>query len=182
MDRLNLFKYQFQTTHTTTMGMVEDVDDVFWYSVPDGLNTNIAWLVGHIILGRYEHMLVASGLHKELHVEKLSIMKNSELFETGSKALMRAESLSKQDLLEDLVLSYDLVMSIFNSANDSSLDELPFGEFSMAETKGASFSWAVQHEMWHVGQISLLRKVLEISSDFKWVKRLNEIWRINTVK
>ena len=141
--------------------MLSHVDESLWFQQPrDGIN-HVAWQVGHMAIAQYGLCLKrVRGVRPE-DDQLLPVEEYRRLFGKGS-----VPSPSEHDYPTPVE-----IRAVFDSVNarvleeTAGLDEGVLEESAgpahpMFSTKGGSLRFCAKHEMLHVGQIGLLRRLL----------------------
>ncbi len=141
--------------------MLSHADESLWFHQPaDGIN-HIAWQVGHMTIAQYGLCLkrirgVRSGDETLLPVEEYS-----RLFGKGSAPFpSEHEYPTPVELRTAFERVHEQVLVELNELTEDTLQESTAPAHPMFHTKGGSLYFSAKHEMLHVGQIGLLRRLL----------------------
>ncbi|QDV24674.1 DinB family protein [Aureliella helgolandensis] len=148
--------------HRYTLDMLSHVEDGLWFKQPQpGINT-IAWQVGHIALVRYRLCLGLVRGESAGDSQLLPIAEYSRMFGKGSMPAKDpvAEYPSAGELRESLLAVHRQVMEEVPQLAESVLAEPCNITHPLFSTKGQAMRFCSKHEMLHVGQIGLLRRLL----------------------
>lgn len=161
MSELKLLQDQFQLAHDWTLRLVQDLDEAYWKKSPEGLLTNINWQVGHIMVGLYFQALVCTGGKREGLKEQIPLADYIELYRMGSHPNERLEQKpGKAALLEGLLATQNKVVTALQALSEAALSDAVPVKHPVAKTKREVLIWCTHHQMWHNGQISMLKRLL----------------------
>lgn len=161
MSEIKLLQRQFQMAHDWTLRLVEELDERHWKVAPEGLKTNINWQLGHLLVGLYYQALVCTGGSREGLKEQMPLSDYISLYRMGSQPDDQLEQKpGKAALLAGLQLTFTKVMEGLTALTDDALDEEVASKHPLAKTKREVLSWCTHHQMWHNGQISMLKRLL----------------------
>jgi len=145
----------------------QDIPEDQWHETPEGVGTNLTWQVGHLLISQYFAPVVVLFGSQAAVKERISIKEYASLFGLGSdpkNATQFSKSVSEQ--LQDLAFMQDLTLGLLKEYDYSKLSEPPLREHPVGNTQGKCLDWSIQHEMWHAGQLAMLRKALGYTSTF----------------
>lgn len=141
--------------------MLSHVDESLWFRQPvEGVN-HIAWQVGHMTIAEYGLCLkrvrgACSGDDELLDVEEFG-----RLFGKGSVPLPSEHDYpTSVEILTAFKNVHEQVLREVAVLDESVLLESAGPAHPMFTTKGGSLRFSAKHEMLHVGQIGLLRRLL----------------------
>ena len=145
----------------------KDIPDDRWHEMPTGLDTNLIWQAGHVLISQYFAPVVVLFGSQSAVKEKISIKEYASLFGLGSDPKNSQQfSKSPSELRDDLAFMHGLTLDLLKNYDYSLLSKPPLREHPVGNTQGACLDWSIQHEMWHAGQLAMLRKSLGYSSVF----------------
>jgi hypothetical protein len=161
MNELNLLQQQFELAHSWTLRLVAELEEEHWSSSPPGLDTNINWQIGHVLVGLYFQALVCTGGRREALKEQIPFPAYIDFYKMGTHARNQlAEKPGKAELLQGLQATYAAVVATLEAMDPAQLDEAVAARHPLAKTKREVLMWCTHHQMWHNGQISLLKRLL----------------------
>lgn len=142
-------KKQFVRSRTALKQTLENVSPEVYLAIPDGFNNNLLWQAGHI-LTTAEYFFF---------YKKESIPASyQKLFYPGTKpADWPADVPDMETLLRQLDEQLERIQAIDAKAFDEPLPKKLFGN----ETKGELAAFAAFHEAMHVGQIQIMKRLIE---------------------
>ncbi len=169
MNRIDFLKDQSTSTRKITKDLLSDIPDDLWYTIPDVINTNIAWQVGHLTISQFFNGIsVIVGFNKGA-AEAFPIRKYSEQFTPGMTPDVVWElKPSPSEFMENLNKLNEVALSVLDTLKEIDLDaplEPTKFPHPLATTKWESLTWNFRHESWHAGQISMIKRVLGKPTD-----------------
>ena len=166
---LNAAYYQQQIRFARGMckRLWQDIPENQWHETPAGLDTNLTWQVGHLLISQYfAPVVTVFGSQADIK-EQLPIKEYAMLFGLGSDPSQSQQfSRSRETLLADLDLVEARTLALLDDYDFTKLGEEPLRAHPVGTTQQACLDWSIQHEMWHAGQLAMLRKALGHSSVF----------------
>ena len=162
------------TTQTTaaqewTNKLVTGISPDKWFILPEIIETNLAWQMGHLTLSQYYYTVVLITGPQQEFAEKILIKKYSGLFAKGTRMKELMTEIAVEDLLKNWQLMQEKTIEILSSLDDDHLVNEIYQtprHHPFVKTKQDSLSWNIKHTMWHCGQIGMLRRVIDKSFDF----------------
>jgi hypothetical protein len=124
----------------------------------DGLHSDLNWQLGHVILSKY--FLGASCVfgHLDGFRQKYPLRDWGTIYGRGSNPTDNKERVSTLTLLTALSdLNEELYPHILTMTPES-LHDPALKEHPRAKTKRHALQFAAAHQMWHNGQMALIRK------------------------
>jgi uncharacterized damage-inducible protein DinB len=147
-----LVKRQFELGRGNLLKDIEGAAKEIFDVQPEGLPNTIHWQVGHILTGAEGFLFGADG---QLPVEY------NELFGYGSKpSAWGNEVPSVEKLVEQLKSQLERIKEIPNERFQVKLPEPVLGN----STYGELVSFTAFHELTHIGQVHVLKRLVESSS------------------
>ena len=145
----------------------QDIPHNRWHEMPEGLGTNLVWQVGHLLISQYFAPVVTLFGSQASVKEIINVKEYATLFGMGSNpADSQKFSRTVPELLADLDFMQVLTLELLGQYDYSQLDAAPLRPRPVGNTQGQCLDWGLQHEMWHAGQLAMLRKGLGYSSSF----------------
>jgi len=71
MNEVELLVRQTENAYEWTNKLIESVPFSKWHDIPDVINTNITWQVGHLIVSHYFHTVMVIVGHQKDLLEKI---------------------------------------------------------------------------------------------------------------
>lgn len=141
--------------------MLSHVDESLWFKQPaEGIN-HVAWQVGHMAIAQYGLCLKRVRGSQPSDNQLIPVEEYGKLFGKGSEP-----SPSEHDYPTPVEIrrAFDAVHATVQqevaAMDESILTESAGPAHPMFTTKGGSLRFSAKHEMLHVGQIGLLRRLL----------------------
>ncbi|MEO2014850.1 MAG: DinB family protein [Fuerstiella sp.] len=141
--------------------MLSHVDESMWFRQPaEGIN-HVAWQVGHMAIAQYGLCLKRVRGVQSDDDQLIPVEEYGKLFGKGS-----VPSPSEHDypLPVEIRGAFDSVFAAVErevaALDESTLNESAGPAHPMFTSKGGSLRFSAKHEMLHVGQIGLLRRLL----------------------
>lgn len=170
-SRLEFIKEQNRLTREHTLKLLNDTPFDLWYETPKVIETNIAWLTGHLIVSQYFHSIaVITGPNLEIFKE-VPLSDYFPIYSMMTKSTTNELQPDPNKLLVELEIMNNYAIRELNKLTDQNLEEsleptkMPH---PVAKTKYEALTWSFRHEMWHLGQISTLKRI--IGQPTKWNK------------
>ena len=163
MTRIQFIADQTQQTRALTLQLISDATEEQWYKTPNVINSNIAWQVGHLIISQYYHAIAVITAEKT-KARALPLKEYATLYtKDGALSKSREELPPPKTLSDHLNSVEEIAREVLMNLNDDDLDQpLEPTRFPhpIARTKYEALTWSFRHEMWHGGQISMIKRVL----------------------
>ena len=151
---------QIEFARQYTLGLLDATPDEHWYSVPDGLPTNIAWQVGHLTVSQYGLLLFRI---RGREPEDLKLIPGRFRKAYGRGSTPNADP-SKQpnpdELRERLARVLELGLDVVRSVSADTLLEPVEMPYAVYPTKLGAILFCPLHEQIHAGQIGVVRRAL----------------------
>lgn len=146
-----LIKQQYTRTRTTLAKALEGTSPEIFDIIPEGFNNNIHWQVGHIL---------TTGALFMFHGQQVLPENYNALFGNSTKpADWTGDVPSVETLLAQLEEQLEQINKIDVSTFDQRLDQPFIGN----ETIGELAAMGAFHEAYHVGQVHILKRLIEAS-------------------
>ena len=165
MDNLKVefIREQSLATRELTLKILKETPFDIWYETPKIIETNIAWQVGHLIVSQYFHSIaVITGPNLDIFSE-VPLTSYFPIYSMMTKSTINELQPEPDRLLKELEIVNNYATRQFDNLKDSELDN-PLEPTKMrhpiAKTKYEALTWSFRHEMWHLGQISTLKRIL----------------------
>lgn len=165
----DLLKNQTVDSFNWTNKLIETIPDEKWFIIPEIIETNLAWQIGHLTLSQYYYTIVLlNGPNKELG-EKINLKKYSELFANGQQINSLFSEITVDELRKNWNLMQHQTIEMLNHLQDKDLNDEIFKlpkPHPFVKIKENSISWNIKHTMWHCGQIATLKRIIDKPLDF----------------
>jgi len=159
-------EYLYTQTHDAynwVNKLVNDIDYSEWNNIQSGIESNITWQIGHLILSYYYHTVMVIKGHDMDFLSKVPMKELSPLFGYGSKPSESIGDLKIETLREFHSLAQATSMNTIENVSEEDLQSAiqPVGPpHPIAKTKFEAIDWNIKHTMWHCGQIGVIKKML----------------------
>ncbi len=168
MDMISHLRAQTEDAHEWALRLCSDIPGEKWDHIPQNLDTNITWQIGHLMLSYYFHTVLVIRGHQPDLLGKLPMKEYSELFTTAPPA-KSVGKVRKADLLPQLRAVQEKSLEIIGSLSEKELGdalEKTGINHPIAKTKYEAINWNIKHTLWHCGQLAILRRILDSRYDF----------------
>jgi hypothetical protein len=160
MTRVQGALAQIRHVRRYTLSRLEPIPVGEWFRMPAEGVSHVAWQVGHIATSQYRLCMDRVRGHRP-DDEQLIPQSFIKLFGRGSVAESDAAKYpSPAEIRATFDRVYERVMAELADYPDAELDvATPPPAHPMFNTRFGALIWCGQHEMLHVGQIGLLRRL-----------------------
>lgn len=161
MQIIDLVKEQINASHAKAKGLATGIDESKWYKIPSGINSNIAWQIGHLIISKPFQLVIAPiERTKEIH-EVIPFGPYLKLYGIGTQPSGQMDdSPTPKTLIAHFDAIHEYCLKRLDDIDENQLNEPTVVPHPIARTKYESLMWSFQHEIWHCGQISMIRRAL----------------------
>ncbi|MFN3997985.1 DinB family protein [Algoriphagus sp.] len=175
--KIEFIKEQNKLTREHTLSLLQDIPFNFWYETPNVFETNVAWLTGHLIVSQYFHSIaVITGPNVEIFKE-IPLSDYFPIYSMMTKSTSNELKPEPSILLAELEIINTYANRELNKLTDTNLEE-PLEPTKMAhpiaKTKYEALTWSFRHEMWHLGQISTLRRIIGLPTQWNKYGRTDQ--------
>lgn len=168
MTTLESLHQQTADAYSWVNKLVKAVPEEKWEEIPEIIDSNLSWQVGHLVLSLYFHSVMNVVGHQPDIMEKLPIKKYSELFTYGPASASLGE-FTVAKLKEHMALIQEKSLKTIKTLSADQLDQ-PLEntgiQHPIAKTKFQVLDWNIKHTMWHCGQIAMIKRVVYKPYDF----------------
>ena len=158
MNKAELLVDRMKAARNWTLGLLEDIKDAAWFTMPAPNTTHVAWQVGHLAVSQVALVHVRCF---DRPYDQCAPDGYRELFGKGSTPVAGSAAYpSIDDIRSAFDRLQDEVIQLVSGMSESSLAESIFGEnHPMFSTKEGAIGTAVMHDTFHAGQIAILRRL-----------------------
>jgi DinB superfamily len=168
MTEVELLTRQTENAYEWTNKLIESVPFSKWDDTPSGVDTNISWQVGHLIMSHYFHTVMVIVGHQKDVLEKIPLKQYDDIFTNGQPIDAKGK-VEPEIILGQLKLlqkrSIEILKSMTNERLHAGLEPTHIPH-PIAKTKFESLDWNIKHTMYHCGQIGLLKRIVDVRYDF----------------
>jgi hypothetical protein len=161
MTRTDIIIDQMKKSSRWTRYLLKSFDDNNEFTIPEGLSTNVNWQIGHILLSRHFHSIISIFGKQEELMSAIPFKEYAAHYAMGSNAHENTEARPGIGTLMDNLYQVDkLSAELIAELSDETLDSAPLRDHPVAKTKYAALMWSAEHQMWHNGQLALIKNLI----------------------
>src|SRR5688500_15230677 len=172
MTSTEILIQQTQSAYDWIEKLINPIPFEKWDQTPQGLETNLTWLVGHLIMSHYFHSIMVITGHQADLLQKIPLKDYANLFTDGSPLNVIGKTDAGQ-LLGQLRMvqkrSLDILKPLTAADLENKLEPTTL-KHPIARIKRESIDWNIKHTMYHCGQIGMLKRVVYERHDFGFRK------------
>jgi len=168
MNQIETLVKQTKDAYDWANKLISSIPHDKWDNIPEIIESNVSWQVGHLIMSHYYHsIMVIAGHHMDI-LHKVPIKEYNQFF-TDSPPYKSLGKANPADLQRYLTLvqtkSVEIIMSLTEKDLESELHhtEVPH---PIAITKFEALDWNIKHTMWHCGQLGVLKRIVHERYNF----------------
>lgn len=168
MTEIEILVNQTSNAYEWTDKLLGEIPFNKWEIIPDIIESNINWQVGHLIVSHYFHSIMVIKGHQMDVLQKIPMKEYSDLF-TVSAPILAVGKVNSETLLQNLKMIRQKSIEILRSVSISELNsplEPTSTPHPIAKKKFEAIDWNIKHTMYHCGQIGILSRVVEKRYDF----------------
>ena len=168
MTQIELLIKQTEDAYKWSNTILKGTQLTAWDHIPAGIETNITWQIGHLIMGIYFNAVILTVGHRKEVFSKMPLRDYGDYFTKGSPA-DAVGKVAPEILMFHFEYMKSLSIEVLKSLKDEDLDqplEPSRVPHPFAKQKYEVIDWNIKHVMWHCGQIGLLKRVLGTRHDF----------------
>lgn len=168
MHQVKTLSYQTRDSYQWFNKLLKSIPEDKWQEIPANLDTHLVWQVGHLILSiNFHTIMVIEGHPKELY-QKMPIRTYQQLFVSANPAASVGK-VAPDNIFTHLKLMQEKSLATIDGLSNEQLKE-PLAPTEVphpiAKTKFESLDWNIKHTMWHCGQLSMLKRIVDKRYDF----------------
>lgn len=159
MSRLEMAIDQIKSSREYMLKLLETIDPNDWFRMPSEGVTHIGWQVAHLAMADYR--LCLERIRGKLPEDE-ELISGEFLMQFGRDSVPNpdpAQNPSREETLGVLTRVREQVLLELPQLPETELDEPPLTPHRLFNTKLGALIWCAQHEMIHVGQMGLLRRL-----------------------
>lgn len=159
-ERLDVASRQIEFSRRYTWGLIEDIEDDWWFRKLGDCPTHVAWQIGHLGMAQYAlTMLRIRG--KEPEDEQLLSKSFFRCFQKGTTPEFDPGKYPAPAEIRETVNRVHIAsLRELAEYNDTELDVSLPEPHAVFDTKLGSVFFCSAHEMLHAGQIGMLRRMM----------------------
>lgn len=162
MNQIEILIKQTEDAYDWTNKLINSIPYDKWENIPQIIESNITWQVGHLLVSFYYHSIMVIVGHQMDIIQKMPLKEYSNLFTDAAPG----ESIGKttpEELKDHLIFmeckSIDIIKSLSIDDLESKLESTTVPH-PIAKNKFEALDWNVKHTMWHCGQLGILRRII----------------------
>jgi hypothetical protein len=160
MNRIPFLIDQLDLTRSYTLNLLSHTPRDRWPIMPAGAATHVSWQVGHLVMAQYAHFAKMIGTETNADRAAVDFDHYASLCGKGTNPSPDASIYPTPDrLLHDLEQTHALARRQLESISDETLDLPTHRPHQVARNRWEMALWWTRHEMLHLGQIALLRRL-----------------------
>jgi DinB superfamily len=157
---LSLAVSQIEFARSYMLGILAEIDEAEWFTLPAGSPTHVAWQVGHLAMAEYGLCLFRQRGRQPIDLELMS-SGFRKLFSRGSVPEADANKYPPPaEIQATLDRVHAQVLKELPGLTAEQLKEPVEPPFAVEATKLGCLLFCSHHEMLHAGQLGLLRRLL----------------------
>lgn len=162
--KLEFIKEQIEWVDNWTSNLISDIDETDC-GIVENLDTSINWQIGHIIISKYFHSVQSimdkdSGIIYEIN-KKVPINDLFKYYFAGSNPLEIWKNRPNKNQLLKLRNEIDLATNrTLETLTENTLAERTEIGNPVAKTKYEALTFTFKHQMWHNGQIAMIKRII----------------------
>ncbi len=169
MTEVELLTRQTENAYEWTNKLIESVPFSKWDDTPGGVDTNISWQVGHLIISHYFHTVMVIVGHQKDVLEKIPLRQYDEIFTNGQPIGAKGK-VDPAIILGQLKFLQKRSLEILK-VDDGGPPSLWFESRRIFHILSPRqnlnrLDWNIKHTMYHCGQIGLLKRIIDVRYDF----------------
>ena len=157
---LELAIQQITFAQTYTLGLLEDIDDADWLTVPEGASTHVAWQVAHLAMARYGLCLFRQRGRADVDRDLLPRGFVKQYGKGSTPDAAPENNLSPSEIREIYEKVSQHALTEMEGFSETELNEAVDMPYAVYPTKLGCLLFCSHHEMIHAGQIGILRRLL----------------------
>ncbi|WP_025763504.1 DinB family protein [Dyadobacter tibetensis] len=168
MKNIDLLAKQTQDAYQWVEKLTASVPMEAWRETPSGIETNICWQVGHLIISYYFHSIVSVFGHQSEYLSQIPVKEYSALFTKGNPRHIPA-TISAEILRNQLEITSVYSLKFIGTITEDMLEKkLAMGKtpHPVATNVYEALDWNIKHTMWHCGQLGMLKRAINGRWDF----------------
>jgi len=157
---LQLALQQIEFARAYMLGILAEIDEAEWFTLPTGCPTHVAWQVGHLAMAEYGLCLFRQRGRQPADLELMTSSFRKQ-FSRGSIPEADANTYpSPAEIRATLDRVHAQVLKEAAGFTAEQLKEPVEPPFAVEPTKLGCLLFCSHHEMLHAGQLGLLRRLL----------------------
>ena len=152
---------EMKKSSSWTRYLLKSFDTQKEFEVPEGIKANGNWEIGHILISRHFHSVVSVFGKQDELMDKIPFREYARNYAMGSQPADNQEQKpSIEKMMEDLRAVDEVAIRLIENMDESEFDETPLRDHPVAKTKLEALMWSSQHQMWHNGQLAMVKNLV----------------------
>lgn len=174
MTELEILKKQTESAYDWTHKLMDAVPTEKWNIITEGVESNLSWQVGHLIVSIYYHSIMTTVGHLSELLEKMDLRSYTKLCGYDTFAQEMKGHWTPEKLRSDLEQMQAKSLNVISSLSVTDLwqpvapTKVPH---PVAKTKFEAIDWNVKHSMWHCGQMATIKRLVDQPYDYGLQRR-----------
>lgn len=161
MNRIELLRREMVSADRWTERLLHGIVEEDWNKTPGDMGTNVNWQLGHMLVSKYFHAVACVHENAPKLFELLPDYRYGKFYGMKSDADARWDERPDQKaMMRDFKTVTEQANTILDQFSDQLLDEAVLLDNPVAATRFDALLWTSKHQMWHNGQLALLKRVL----------------------
>lgn len=157
---LSLALQQIEFARAYTVGILAEIDEAEWFTIPPGCPTHVGWQVGHLAMAEYGLCLFRQRGRQPIDLELMSSSFRKQ-FSRGTTPEADADKHPPPaEIRATLDRVHAQVLKEIPTLTPEQLQEPVEPPYAVQATKLGCLLFSSHHEMLHAGQLGLLRRLL----------------------
>jgi hypothetical protein len=164
MDRKSMIIQEMKKSSSWTRYLLKSFDSNKEFEIPTGLKANVNWQIGHILISRHFHSVLCTfGKQPELmgNIPFRDYAKHYAMGSTPEQNISDKPSIIT--MMDELYQVDKKAVELIEAMDESDLEEAPLRDHPVAKTRYESMMWSAQHQMWHNGQVAMIKSLISES-------------------
>jgi len=157
---LALALQQIEFARSYVLGILAEIDEADWFTMPPGCPTHVAWQVGHLAMAEYGLCLFRQRGRQESDLELMSSSFRKQFSRGSVPEFDPGKYPSPAEVRGTLDRIHAQVLKEIPLLAPEQLKEPVEPPFAVEATKLGCLLFCSHHEMLHTGQLGLLRRLL----------------------
>ena len=168
MHYRQLLLSQTQNAYQWANRLIDGIPLDQWDHIPDGIDSNVTWQAGHLLVSYYYHSIMVITGHQMDVLREIPLKEYGELFTKGTPA-NAVGKVSAAMLRQHLAIIEKKSMGIIKILSSEQLRaplEPVMPQHPIAQSKLEAIDWNIKHTMWHCGQLAMLKRSINGRLEF----------------
>lgn len=169
MTEIELLSKQISDAYEWLHKLIDAIPSAKWDEVPSGIESNISWQVGHLIISIYYHSVMVIVGHQKIILELVPMREYTKLFSFDTIPKNAVGKTEPIELKRYLKVVEDKSIEVISELSPEKLQtelEPTKMPHPVASTKLEALSWNIKHTMWHCGQIAVIKRIIDQPYDY----------------